>query len=388
MNRGVGQKKAPLTRTFVAAGGLLLLTALAWPGPVWGQVAGVPPDEGAPGATADDAAEREDLPPVPPGQDEPGEGWLEKQKAVVEDNLGELVTAFDLFFDKNRKLDLEAPSTRFRVKTSVTTAEDRAFAMGFAVGTSLTLPRLERWLGNARLLVVGEKAQAGVPPAPMGSGGPVGTSLPATSSPESDAAVAELTRGRGRAELRFDVVRQGPLVFDTGAGFTLAWPVVPFANLRAHLRLPLGWGFMLRATDVLFVELGGRGPGTGLDLELERFLGAAVRLSWEGHGLYAEKTRGIEWGTQIAGEWKVHPRTGLSSGVACSGFGTPSPGLDVWRTWVGVRQDVWRGWIFVELDPGISWPRPAGMARAPVWAVTLRLEVVIEGHGMTNEAAP
>jgi hypothetical protein len=253
--------------------------------------------------------------------------------------------------------------------------------MGFAVGTSVTLPRLERWFGNARLEIAGEKAQVGVPPPPSGSGAVVGDSVPRPSSPESDAAAAELTRGRGRAELRFDVARRGPLVFDTGTGITLAWPPVPFANIRGHLRLPIGWNFLLRATDVLFIELGGQGPGTSLDLELERLIGSAIRLSWEGHGLYSQKSRGVEWSTQVGGEWKVHARTGLFTGVGCIGFGTPHPGLDVWRTWVGVRQDVWRGWIFAGLEPGVSWPRPAGMARAPVWAVTLRLELVIEGRG-------
>jgi hypothetical protein len=299
----------------------------------------------------------------------------------VEESLGDLVTAFDNFFDKNRKLDLEAPSTRFRVKTSVTTAGDRPFAMGFAVGTSVVLPRMERWFGNARLVIAGEAAQQGVPPPRTGSGDAIGDALPGSSAAASDAAAAELTRGRGRAEVRFDLVRQGPLVFDSGTGIILAWPPVPFANLRAHLRLPLRGRVMLRATDVLFIELGGKGPGTSLDLELERFIGAAIRLSLEAHGLYAEKTRGIEWSTALGGEWKAHPRTGLFTGIGCNGFGTPSPGLDVWRTWVGVRQDVWGGWIFTGLEPGFSWPRLAGAARAPVWSVTARLELVIEGHG-------
>jgi hypothetical protein len=363
------------------AAGLLLLAALAVPVSARAQAPAPPTAEASAEAAADAAEELKALHQAPPDKLETGEGWLEDRKAVVEESLGDLVTAFDLFFDKNRKLDLEAPSTRFRVKTSVTTAGDRAFAMGFAVGTSVVLPRLEHWFGNARLVIVGERAQAGVLTPRTGSGASVGDALPGFSSPESDAAAAELTRGRGRAEVRFSVVRQGPLVFDSGTGITLAWPPVPFANLRAHLRLPLQGSFMLRATDVLFIELGGKGPGTSLDLELERFLGADIRLSWEAHGLYAEKTRGIEWSAALGAEWKARPRTGLFTGVGANGFGTPSPGLDVWRTWVGVRQDVWGGWIFAGLEPGYSWPRPAGTAREAVWSVTVRLELVIEGRG-------
>jgi hypothetical protein len=99
----------------VAAAGLLILAALASPGLAWGKVAAVPPDEDPAGVSVDATEEPEGDPRAPPGELEPGEveheeGWLEKQKAVVEENLGGLVSAFDLFFDKNRKLDLEAPS--------------------------------------------------------------------------------------------------------------------------------------------------------------------------------------------------------------------------------------------------------------------------------------
>ena len=259
--------------------------------------------------------------------------------------------------------------------------------MGFAVGTSISLPRLSHLFGNARLLLFGEKVKARQPLPTVGVVPPGGADVPITSA-ESDAAVAELTRGRGRAEVRFDVVRAGVLVFDTGAGVTFAWPPVPFANIRAHLRLPLGAGFLLRATDVLFVEMGGRGPGTSLDLEVERYFGETIRLRWEGHGVYAQHTRGIEWSTLVGGEWKAHARTGFFTGLGCSGFGTPSPSLDVWRAWLGFRQDVWRGWIFTELEPEVTWPRPAGMAREAVWAVTARLEVVVEGRGGAKRGQP
>lgn len=348
----------------------------------------VPIEPKAPTGPTEPASPTAPAGPVnPENPTEPDSAWLEKQRLVVEEQLGDLVEGLDLFFDKTRRLDLEAPSSRFRLKTLARTSEVEDFAMGFAVGTSISLPRLNDLFGNARLLLFGEKATTRLPLPPGGKGTSSAVGPPSTSA-ESDAAVAELTRGRGRAELRFDVVRAGNLVFDTGAGVTFAWPPVAFANIRAHLRLKLGAGFMLRATDLLFIQLGGLGPGDSLDLELERFLGPALRLRWEGHGLYAQHTRGIEWSTLVGAEWKPHPRTGFFSGVGCSGFGTPSPGLDVWRVSVGFRQDVWRGSIFTEVEPGIAWPRPAGMARASVRAVTVRLEVVVEGRGAARVEQP
>ena len=250
---------------------------------------GAPPDrpvagtgpaepEGEAGALASPAQAEPPLPatPGPPVVEPPPprRGWLEGGRYVVEQKLGDLVETFDLFFDKNRKLDLESPSSRFRFKTFVRTAEDVDFATGFAVAASVKLPRLERWLGNARLLVVGERARPSVVPPPVDKSGPGGETL--TPAEQSDAAAAELARGRGRTELRFDVVRRGLLVFDAGVGVRLVWPPVPYVNFRAHLRLQLGAGFLLRATDTLFVEFWGRNPGTNFDLEVERYLSRPI----------------------------------------------------------------------------------------------------------------
>ena len=132
-------------------------------------------------------------------------------------------------------------------------------------------------------------------PAPAPRCRPPATSLPAgrpRPSPRPRSGAPDPSQARGRAELRFDVVRRGMLVFDTSAGVTFALPPVPFARFRAHVRLGLGAGFVLRATEVLFVEIRGRGAGTNTDLLVERYIGTDVRLRWEGHGVYAQRTRG------------------------------------------------------------------------------------------------
>ena len=270
---------------------------------------------------------------MPPGQaiaepPAPAGVVLEGSRFTVEQGLGELVEAFDHFFDQNKKLDLETPSTRLRFKTFARTAEDKHFAMGFAVAASLAMPRLQRWLRNARVVIIGEKAGTRELPPPVLAGWPGAETAPPVSA-EANASAAELKRGRGQAELRFDMIRRGILVFDSGVGATLTWPPVPYVFIRGHLRLQLGGGFLLRATDTLFAEAWGRGPGTNVDLEVERYLGPALRLRWEGHGLFARRARGIEWSTLVGAEWKVHPRTGLFASLGCNGFGTPHPGLDV-----------------------------------------------------------
>jgi hypothetical protein len=279
---------------------------------------------------------------------------------------------------------MEAPSTRLRLKSFGQTTQERAFTWGVSASASVKLPRVERLLGNARLVLVGENAGTGTPAPPAGGTPPEGTPSP---PPLRDVAVNSPSRSGGRAELRFDVVRKGILIFDSGAGLTLAWPTVPFARFRAHVRVALFAGLVLRATEELFVEVGGRGFGTSTDLLLERFVGTTVRLRWEGHGVHAQHTRGIEWSSVVGAEWKAHRRTGVNWGAGAFGFGTPAPGLETWRTWIGVRQDLWRGWVFAELEPELAWPRLAGEPRRQVAAVLLRLEVVIEGRPSVVGAA-
>jgi hypothetical protein len=332
---------------------------------------GVPPQPG-PDPTAAPGGVRVEPDPAATEPD-----WIDDQRVVAEQQIGTLIDAFDSFFGDDRRMDVESPTTRLRFKSFFRTSEEKAFSLGGAVSAAVSLPRLEHWLGNARLVVVGETTSPGAPVAPIGQVPPNQDIAPA---PPSEVGAPDSSRRRGSTELRFDVVRQGMLVFDTGAGVAFAWPPVPFARFRTHLRLGLGAGYVLRATEVLFVELGGRGAGANTDLLVERFLGTTVRLRWEGHGLYAQRTRGVESSSLVGAEWKVHPRTGLYAGVGCSGFGTPEPGLDVCRVWNGVRRDLWRGWVFGELEPEVAWPRLPGQPRRQVLAVTLRLEVVMESR--------
>jgi hypothetical protein len=337
-------------------------------------------------ADGESSANAKPVPP-PPDQDPRAArpGWLNDRRLMVEHRVGALIESFDHFFGDDRRLAAESSSTRFRFKTFVRTAQDKTFSWGSAVSAAVNLPRLEHWLGNARLLVVGENASPGAPLAPIGKS-PLSDDIAPVSPVEM--AATDTTRQRGRTELRFDVVRHGVLVFDTTAGINFVWPPVPFARFRTHLRLGLGEGYVFRLTQVFFVELGGRGAGTSTDLLVEQFVGSTLRLRWEGHGLYAEHTRGLESSSLVGAEWKLHARTGLYAGVGCSAFGTPAPGLDACRAWNGVRQDIWTGWIFAELEPEVAWTRLPGQLRRQVLAVTLRLEVLIDARPSTAGAAP
>jgi hypothetical protein len=350
------------------------------PGPPTAAPAATPPPP-APGPEVPVTVKRAPMAPAPPESDQaaPASGWLDERRDALELRLGTFIDHFDHFFGADRRVDVEAPTSRFRFKTFVRTGDDKRFAMGFAVGTSIQLPRLERWLGNARLVFIGERVPGGLPRPPVGDT-LTGVEAPHPLPASTDSTVPFLGRGRAQAELRFDLLRRDMLILDTGAGTSLVWPPVPFGRFRAHLRLGLGGGVLLRATDVLFVELWGRGMGTSTDVELARLLTPWLRLRWEGHGIFAQRSRGIEWSTLVGADWRVHPRTGLFSTAGCTGFGTPAPGVDVWRVVVGVRQGLWHNWIFAGLEPEVFWPRLAGLARSRFWAVTVRFEVVLDSQ--------
>jgi hypothetical protein len=311
-------------------------------------------------------------------------GWLNDRRIMVEHGVGALIESFDRLFGEDRLLGLESPSSRFALKSFVRTAGDRTISAGGAVSAALELPRLERWLGNARLVVVGERVSPSAPSPPIGKEPVNDDPVPI---PPGGLAASEANRPRGRTELRFDLVRHGVLIVDTGAGINFVWPPVPFARLRAHVRFGLGSGYVFRATEMLFEELGGRGAGTNTDLLVERFVGTTLRLRWELHGLFAQHTRGLEASSLVGAGWKVRPRTGLFAGVGCGAFGRPRPTLETCRIWNGVRQDVWTGWVFLELEPELSWTRFPGPTRQ-VPAITLRLELLIDASAPRRGAAP
>jgi hypothetical protein len=374
--------------------GLLCCWALLGPGTA-GAVAEPPEPTEPPATTATE--EPPDEPPDDPAEippEVPPDGsravdpldWIDDQRLVMERGLGDLSDYFDHFFGDDPHPDQVPPSSRLRFRSFVRTTPNRLFAAGGTVAASTHLPRLERWLDNARLVLVGDTDQPGLPTA--SSSAQSGVDAAPVPPTMTDASASYLWRGRGHVEVRFDLLRGRRLIIDTGVGTTLAWPPVPFTRLRAHLRLGLGAGFLFRATGMIFAEAWGRGPGTSNGVEVGRFLTPSLWLRWAGQGLFARSTRGIEWSSLVGAEWKVHPRTGLFSGVGASGFGTPHPGLDVWHTWVGARQDIWRGWVFAGLQPELIWPRPAGFARRQEWAVTARLELVFESRRREFGAPP
>jgi hypothetical protein len=334
------------------------------------------------------AATPEPVAPVEPVEPIPTESdWVDEQRLNVEQGLGALVGRFDQFFGDDRKLDVETRGSRFRVITWARTSRERPYSLGATAGATLHLPRLERWLGNARLVLVGlaSAEDQAAPPAGHDLSGGDTAAIP---GPPLDPSSPFLSRGRGQAELRFDLLRRPRLILDSGAGVRLEWPPVPFVRVRAHLRLELGAGILLRATEALFVEFGGRGAGTSTDLELGRLLTPELRVRWEGHGIVAERTRGLEWATLVGGDWKVHPRTGLYSTAGCSGFGRPVAEIELWRVAAGIRQDVWGGWVFTGLEPELTWPKLLGQPRRQLWAVTLRLEVLFDTASRTAGGPP
>jgi hypothetical protein len=307
----------------------------------------------------------------------------------VEHGLGTVLDRFDRFFGNDRRLDLEAPSSRLRLKGWVRTTRDGQVSSAGSVAAAVRLPRLEHWLGNARLVVSGEEASTGAVPPPQGSSAPGEEPPPPGPPPDPSTPSGDLPRNAsGAAELRFDFVRTGKLVADTGAGLRFTWPPVPYGRLRGHLVLSLGAGLVLRVTETLVVEMGPRGPGSLTDLVLERIFWDQLRLQLEGHGLVNQLTRGAEWSAQLALQWKVHRRTGLRAGVGVAGVGSPEPAMELARVFAGIRQDLWHDWVFVELEPELYQLRPAGGPRAEGAAVTLRMEVALDARPAPAAPAP
>jgi hypothetical protein len=334
----------PLVRAFAAAAGLLL---------------------GAAGATEPSP----DSPPAEPGeQPAPEEGgtWVDRSHRLLEKGLSGVTGRLDSFFEEERVPELEQATSFVHVRNELRIAEDRLLAYRVRVLASVKLPALDRWLSNARLVASGENQPA---PSPELSQDPTNPAY----SPSLKAEQANL-------ELRVDLLDEPATVIDVGGGVRLRLPVEPFVRSRFRRRLSPGLGVSGRFTQSVFWT-NREGFGESTELALGRQLATHTLLRAGGAAILTDVSPGLTW----TGEMGVlHELTGVRTAAylagATNGHTRPVAMVDLYRAFLRLRRAVWRDWLFLELEPEIGWPATAERPRHRVLALTVRLEVQVEGR--------
>ncbi|MGB8931364.1 MAG: hypothetical protein WCC48_08995 [Anaeromyxobacteraceae bacterium] len=304
-----------------------------------------------------------------------GTTWVDDLHRRIERKLTDLTEDLDRVFGEDRRLDLEQPGTYLRWRSELRADEHGELSPRTSVRATLQLPALKRWGKRLQLAFSGES-----------SGDPTIRRL---EDPGDPGFSPSIRAEQANLELRNDFFRTPATVVQAATGVRLRLPFEYFGALRFRQRLDLGWKVTMRFTQQgSWTSREAFGEKTQVDLD--RPVAAHTQVRWNNAGFVTEKSRGYEWATELGLAHQLEPlRTATYLAFALAGYRPPHEKAEVqlYRLFTRVRRDAWRRWLFVELEPEIGWPTTPPLGRHRVLAVTLRLDVILDGRSPQGNAA-
>ncbi|MFY3745348.1 hypothetical protein ACOQFB_15660 [Anaeromyxobacter sp. Red801] len=323
-----------------------------------------PPAEAGPETTPapppDPSVAPKDTSPPPYAEDT----WLDVGHAFLEERLFAPVLVLDRFFSDERDLEAERARSFLRVRNALRVHQYGTPAYALDVRAVLRLPGLNRRLERLRLVIVGQAEDVvnGFYPELTGAT-PLGPNQ----------------QGAANAELRYGAWDGLYSHVDLGTGLLLELPVGAFGRVRYRASVPLGRWVLGRMALAGFWRTDTR-LGTSLDASVERPLRSIALVRLAGTSRLTQRSRGIEWGSELAGLRALGPRTAVSLAASVEGATDAPTDVDRYRVYGRFRRDLYRRWIFYELEPEVAWPWEAERGgRFREFAITFRLEVQLQG---------
>ncbi len=312
-----------------------------------------------------------DTPPPPP-QPPPAGDLLRREIAVAEKavdtthdylerNILARVVWFDEFFGSVKAEDTRRTEYLPRWQNALRWEEGGGMNYRTSARLNLRLPGISHRL---HLTITGEnepEPAAGLPEDPGNPG--FDRTLPNTRLVNT--------------ELRYDVVRRPGVDLFLGAGVRVTIPPETFVRSRLQYARRLGAASLARIAETVFWK-DPIGAGETTELTLERALRPKTLLRWGGSGTVAQRSRGLEWGSELSLLQELSPR----SAVALAGgvFGNTRPAVvGTYKLYSRYRRNAFRKWLFFELEPEVAWPRGPAGGYESAFAVTFRVDVVFEG---------
>ncbi|MGC3999065.1 MAG: hypothetical protein QM767_17135 [Anaeromyxobacter sp.] len=300
--------------------------------------------------------------PLPPDPREKPDGWLDASHAAVERLLFKPVIEFDRFFSDERELDAERARSFLRVRSEIEVTQHGPPRVGASLRASLRFPGMGEWMERFRLVVNGDTEDTS-----------------AALFPEDATAVRSRDARRANAELRLGAWRDLLSSIDLGTGVLLTVPPGVFVRARYRATLPVTELFLTKFGTSVYWQ-SDTGPGTRMDLDLERTFGESTLLRLAGSGDVNQRaTRGVEFGSELALLHALGPRRAVQVAGALEGASDSPAPIDRYRAYVRYRQDLFRRWFFVELEPEVFWPWAPIQAYHTTYGATFRLEVQFQG---------
>jgi hypothetical protein len=299
----------------------------------------------------------------------PPSSWVDEGHALVTEGLLWSVERLDQFFADEREVDLPRARSFVRWRNDLWLGDDGTARLTTGVRAELRLPSLDRRLASLRLTVSGGTAEV------FDRFGATGTPAPAPDAP-----------GQPSAGLKLSLFEALLTQSDAQAGALFSWPVGWYLRLRLRHVQPVEGVLVARLALSGFWQTP-TGFGTRQDLTLERPLAPWLLLRLASSGTITERSRGWEWGSELALLATAGERTALLLGGGPGGAARLGPSVEVWRIHARARRDVLRRWLFLELEPAVAFTRPAGGGpRHRDRSVILRLEAHFDAA--TRRARP
>jgi hypothetical protein len=326
-----------------------------------------PPPEPPPSSQSQPSSPPPSTEPEPPPEALPGDEdtFLDVGHALVQEKLFAPVLYFDRFFSDERDLEVqrERSFARWRNELRLDPVAPGGVKPHFAMTlhADLRMPGLNRFLRRLRLVIEGE-----------------GNDIIASGLPDPEA------QGTGNAELRYDLWSRLLAHSDLGAGVLFRLPPGVYTRVRLRAATPLGGKVLGRAATSVFWRTDWH-LGTSAMAYLERPVGDALLLRGGVTGLLTQRSRGLEWLSELAALAKLGSRSAVYAVGGLRGYSSESATVDRYFAATRFRRDFWRRWLFFELEPQVYWPwRPVG-ERLTTYAVIFRLEVQLHASQVDQE---
>jgi hypothetical protein len=312
--------------------------------------AGAKPEEASPARGEPD--------PAQPRED----SWVDVGHAFLEQRIFAPVVRFDRFFSDERDLEAERSRSFLRFRNEIRFTDEGEAVYAANVRADLRLPGLNRWLERLRLVIAGKTEDTVDALFPDSPGAPLREQI-----------------GSADAEVRFDAFRTLLAHMDLGAGVLLELPPGVFGRVRFRAAVPAGRLFLTRfattgfwRTDTLF--------GTSGAVSFERPLGMRALARLGSSAELTQRSRGVEWGSELAVLRSFGRRSAVSLAAGLQGAERAPVAVDRYRVFARLRRDFFRHWIFLELEPEAGWPWNPVEGRHRVLAFTVRVELQFQGN--------
>jgi hypothetical protein len=120
-------------------------------------------------------------------------------------------------------------------------------------------------------------------------------------------------------------------------------------------------------------------PDFATDVTFEQLLGQWLLLRWSNSATLSQEFNGLEWGSELSVIRHFSANGAFTLTGGAYGTAAEASTVSTYRVLVQQRWRFLRDWLFLELEPEVSWTRSETGDYAPIYAGTLRLEVVFAG---------